>query len=294
MVKWDEVTNVEFRKHIMKKLISLLVGGFFCLSCNNRNVNKNADESLLPDTISFVELESSNTSGPNNNECQKAFDALGDTIFGEVLYGMDKEQATKRVREFQNKLDIFKYKRYNQSDGNGFVFAGIKFMDIEIVETEKEVLDVSTTRGRYYTSFTWKGELAQIVWESFYVSKNSKVEVSGHLLDFISFFENKYGKCSSKNISSDNWFYVDYEKRKNYFPGGNIAVWKTDNRLIQISIKGKDCPEFGSESGEYEYTIYVRFFDRSKEKEIDNYIAGKKNAKNNKIEEERQKSINAL
>lgn len=89
-------------------------------------------------------------------------------------------------------------------------------------------------------------------------------------------------------------FYTDYEGRKNYFSGGTVAEWKTDNRLLQISLKGKECPDYGNERGEYEYTIYVRFFDRSIEKEIENYINEKESRNNNRIEEQRQKSVNAL
>ena len=219
---------------------------------------------------------------------------MGDTIFGEVLYGMDKKQAINGVRKFQKKLDTFKYKQYDKPDGNGFIFADVKFMDIKIVDIEKEVLDVSTTRGRYYTSFMWKGKLSQIVWESFYISKYSKSEISAQLGDFISFFEKKYGKCTFKGVSSDNWFYTDYERRKNYFSGGTVAEWKTDNRLLQISLKGKECPDFGNERGEYKYTIYVRFFDRSIDNEIENYIKEKESRNSNRIKEQRQKSVNAL
>lgn len=279
----------------MKELICVLIGGFLFLSCNNQNKNKTAEDDLLPDSIPYVEFESYDCSGANNkNECVKAFDALGDTFFGEVLYGMDKKQAINSVRKFQNKLDVYKYKRYNKPDGNGFIYADVEFMEIEIVDIEKEVLDVSTTQGRYYSSFTWKGKLSQIVWESFYISKFSKTEVSAQLEDFIGYFEKKYGKCTSKGVSSENWFYTDYEKRKNYFPGGTVAEWKTDNRLLQISIKGKECPNYGNERGEYKYTIYVRFFDRSKDKEIEKYIKERESIQNNRIKEQRQKSINAL
>ena len=278
----------------MNKNIAVFIWSFFFFSCNNLNKNKIAEEDLMPDSIPFVELESSNSLEGNNNVCLNTFKALGDTIFGEVLYGMDKKQAINSVRKFQNKLDRYKYKRYNKPDGNGFIFADVKFMEIEIVDIEKEVLDVSTTQGRYYTSFTWKGKLSQIVWESFYISKFSKTEVSAQLGDFISYFEKKYGKCTSKCVSSDNWFYTDYERRKIFFPGGTVAEWKTDNRLLQISIKGKECPNYGNERGEYKYTIYVRFFDRSKDKEIESYIEEKESIQNNRIKEQRQKSINAL
>ena len=279
----------------MKELICFLIGGFLFLSCNNSNKNINVGKDLLPDSIPYVEHESSDGLGTNNNnDCIKAFETLGDTIFGDVLYGMDKKQAINSIRKFQSKLDIFKYKRYNKPDGNGFIFANVKFMDIDVVEFEKEVLDVSTTRGRYYSSFTWKGKLSQIVWESFYISKNGKSEVGAQLGKFVSFFETKYGKCTSKGISSRNWFYTDYERRKNYFSGGIVAEWKTDNRLVQISIKGKECPEYGNERGEYKYTIFVRFFDRTIDKEIESYIEEKKSIQNSRIKEQRQKSINAL
>lgn len=278
----------------MKRLFYAIFLIQVCLSCHNRNSNREAEE-VMPDTISLVELESSNDSGTSNNkDCIQVFELLGDTVFGEVLYGMDKKQAITGIRKFQNKLDLFKYKRYNQPEGNGFIFAGIKFMDIDIVDIEKEVLDVSTTRGRYYSSFTWKGKLSQIVWESFFISQYSKTEVSVQLGDFISFFEDKYGKCTYKGVSSDNWFYTDYERHKNYFPGGTVAEWKTDSRLVQISIKGKECPEYGNERGEYKYTIYVRFFDRSINNEIERYIEEKEITHNNRIKEQRQKSSKAL
>ena len=127
-------------------------------------------------------------------------------------------------------------------------------------------------------------------------------DIDGTLTDFrgfikrcaIPYFEKKYGKCTSKGVSSENWFYTDYEKRKNYFPGGTVAEWKTDNRLLQISIKGKECPNYGNERGEYKYTIYVRFFDRSKDKEIEKYIKERESIQNNRIKEQRQKSINAF
>ena len=99
----------------MNKNIAVFIWSFFFFSCNNLNKNKIAEEDLMPDSIPFVELESSNSLEGNNNVCLNTFKALGDTIFGEVLYGMDKKQAINSVRKFQNKLDRYKYKRYKES-----------------------------------------------------------------------------------------------------------------------------------------------------------------------------------
>lgn len=269
--------------------ITTFIIGVLLISCNNAKTNQQSNnEKMSIDSIP-TKLESECIVA-----CEPIFKELGDTIFGEVLFGMNKSQAKKKIRAFQDKLDRFKYKRYKQPDGNGFVFAEVEFMDINIVDIEKEVLDVTTTRGRYYSSFTWNGKLAQIVWNSFSVSRYSKADVSAQLEDFISYFENKYGRCTTKGVSSKNWFYIDYNGHKNYFPGGTVAEWKTDNRLLQISIEGKKCPEYGNERGEYRYTIYVRFFDRSIETDIESYIKEKEEKKNNKNKEQRQKSMNAL
>ena len=114
----------------MKELIWILIGGFLFLSCNNRNKTIVVEEGLLPDTIPYVELESSDgLRSTNNNECIKTFEALGDTIFGDVLYGMDINQAKNSLRKFQDRLSDNK----NHNRDLGFVFADISFMKISII-----------------------------------------------------------------------------------------------------------------------------------------------------------------
>ena len=94
----------------MKELICVLIGGFLFLSCNNQNKNKTAEEDLLPDSIPYVEIESYDSSGASTkNKCIKIFEALGDTIFGEVLYGMDIKEANNSVHKFLNKLNSANY-----------------------------------------------------------------------------------------------------------------------------------------------------------------------------------------
>lgn len=275
----------------MKELICVLIGGVLFLSCNNQNKNKIAEEDLLPDSIPYVELESNDSSGLNNrNECQKVFEALGDTIFGEVLYGMDIKEANNIVHKFQNKLNSA---NNSHKRNYGFVFADIHFMDIAIIEAEKEYPDVFK-RSRYHSSFTWKGKLSQIVWESYSISKHNKSEVGSELGYLISIFEKKYGKSNMEVLPTYQWFQTDYENRKNYFIGGTAAGWKTDNRLVEISINGKDCPKFGSELGEYKYTIDVRFYNRTIDKDLENYFQECQRIKNDNYRKDQQKYINAL
>lgn len=268
-----------------------MIGGFLFLSCNNQNKNKIAEEDLLPDTISYVELESNDSSGPSNkNECTKVFEALGDTIFGEVLYGMNIKEANNSVQKFQNKLNGA---NNSHKSNYGFLFADIHFTDIAIIEAEKEYPDVFK-RSRYHSSFTWKGKLSQIVWKSYSISKHNKSEVGNELGFLISIFKKKFGKENMEVLPSHQWFQTDYENHKNFFIGGTVAGWKTDNRLVEISINGKDCPKFGTESGDYKYTIDVRFYNRAVDKDIEKYFEENQRIKNEQYKKEQQKYINAL
>ena len=275
----------------MKELICVLIGGFLFLSCNNQNKNKTAEEDLLPDSIPYVEIESYDSSGASTkNKCIKIFEALGDTIFGEVLYGMDIKEANNSVHNFLNKLNSA---NYSHKRNYGFVFADIHFMDIAIIEAENEYPDVFKRR-RYHSSFTWKGKLSQIVWESYSISKHNKSEVGNELGYLVSIFEKKFGKGNMEVLPSHQWFQTDYENHKNYFIGGTVAGWKTDNRLVEISINGKDCPKFGSESGEYKYTIDVRFYNRTIDKDLENYFEESQRIENENYKKEQQQYINAL
>lgn len=220
------------------------------------------------------------------------FEARGDTIFANVLYGMSKQEAEQSIKQFQETL------KYPIPNRQGFIFGDIHFMDINVSD-----FSPSTSVDRYYGAYLWKGKLSSVTWSSYSQYANSKGRIEYVLNDFIKFFENRFGKPNFKNTESSYWLWSD--KGRPRFLNRDLAIWETNKRMIVIGIKGEKTPmydesyyELDSQEREYVYSIKVSFFDKKSYEEMEacnhEYIEelGKENRERQKNDS--IKSMNSL
>lgn len=249
-------------------------------SCNNRANDK---ESVLLGIDSLV---------IDSIKRDSIFEARGDTIFANVLYGMNKQEATQSIKQFQEKL------KHPQPQYDGFVFADIHFMNIGVYDFVP-----STYVDRYNDAYLWNGKLSSVTWRSYPQHANSKGRIEYVLNDFIKFFENRFGKPNFMNTESSYWLWS--ERGKPHFLDREVAIWETSKRKISVGIRGKKTPlldesnyDLYSPERDYEYVIKVSFFDKKPLAEMEtsnkDFIEeqGKKDRERQK--QDSLKSINSL
>ena len=111
-------------KHDLCLVFLILVS---LVSCNQVTVKDS--ENQVSDEFS----KSRETEKKDSIERERIFTALGDTIFGHVLYGMNESDARAAINDFQNSLPESQAKMFR------FTFSGIEFYDIneDIVNSDK-------------------------------------------------------------------------------------------------------------------------------------------------------------
>lgn len=243
----------------MKKLLYTSIGIFVLLIVGCKNTNNTSsynEEQAKKDSVALA-LKA------DSIDRERKFAAKGDTVFGRVCYGMNKEQSKKAAKEF---CEAFKDK-----SGYGFIFDTYDFHSIdyfkEIEEFSAYDLKHSSNNNRLF-----KGKLYSIEWESFRNYGKSGQEIANRLNHLIELFEVKYGKCNEKPLDLCNYF-GQYISNKKVVVCGYVAKWETINRKIFIFVDELVGSDRGSESTNepYQYRVSVHFINKEIEKEVDEY-----------------------
>ena len=221
---------------------------------------------------------------------EKIFRAKGDTIFGNVLYGMNKQQAKASIKQFQDKFK-------NQHWG-GFVFADTHFMDIEVFDLKLDDGLVDFDVNDHWGAELWKGKLSAVTWNSYCLFDNDPRSIEKTLMKFVSFFETKYGKPNSKYAEKSNWCYLVSDKW--HFINSVIAEWDSKEHKVRIYLKWIKYPSnfsFLTKNTiyDFEYVLNVNFFNKSFLSEIDSIGTNlKKQHERNALEKRKKDSIDYI
>lgn len=273
--------NLGYMRLLLYTLICAILVSIY--SCNKR-AKSNISVSTETDSLSIDSIKR-----------DSLFEARGDTIFANVLYGMNKQEAQQSLKQFQENL------KHCDPKIAGFDFAKIHFMEIDVCDFETHY---STSTTPYdYDAFLWKGKLSSVTWNSYYQYANSRGRIEYVLNDFIKYFENRFGKPNFKNTEPSYWLHT--VQNEQYFLDKDLAIWETSKRKIVIGIKGVKWPQHDestyapdSKEREYKYEIIVRFFDKKSLKEMDAYrydkIEEKGRERREKEKQDSLKSINSL
>lgn len=225
---------------------------------------------------------------------EKVFAALGDTVFGKVLYGMNEQETKEAINNFQSSLPKANSSMFC------FSFSGIEFYDIneDIVNSDK--VDFDKLKHAYKNqTIIWNGKLNSVIWHSRELCARTTEEIETELNNLCSFFENKYGKPNiKKNNEAINRSILVDNDRKLIFAGTTYATWETHDRAIEILLEGKNCPRDGSGTDWYVYYINLRFYDKPMMKEISSFLEQKETRDieefNEKLRQDSIKAANAL
>lgn len=265
-------------------LISLILVSL--ISCNQNKSNQ----------VDYNELERTYNDSIRQDSInrEKVFTALGDTVFGGVLYGMNIKQAMAAMKEFQGKLPVGKF-------GDGFMFSDIHFMDLDMHFTEgdklpNEEIESLTKSLIYSTNVFWKNKLIIAHWNSYTIEANSLEDIDIVMNNLVNLFVNKFGPCSNRLSSVyDLRFQGPYGEW--HFRGNVFARWETSTRGIQISINGEEDPtvrEKMERYNKYFYGVEIRFNNKKYDNEISAYVDSIKQIAVNKQKQDSLKSVNAL
>ena len=269
-----------------------------CFSCNNRGTSK-ADEHDQTKEDSIKQLSLIRQQDSINRE--SIFDALGDTVFGKVCFGMNKSQYRKAFNEFKKPLK--NDKDYYDFEFAGYDFCGDEGSDVE-KNSEKSVdgysygLESILKEDRLSTYF-YKDRLFSIRWDSW---RNIQDEymVKYSLGKIIALFEKKYGKPNVNNV--DRFNQLDIETGTSH-QMKVIARWETKKKKIIIfyrDLVGSERDKWMEQNhpSYYQYELIVQFLDKTIKKEVDEYIKPilQKFVDNNeeKIRQDSIKNANAL
>lgn len=238
------------------KTITIAILIILLVACSNRQSNSNQYYESKNDSLLLAHRNDS-----VNRE--RIFESKGDTIFAGVLYGMNKIEAEKSIKSFEQAL------KHYDANIKGFDFGSIHFMNISLYDYEDFK---PSCPDPYENSYLWKGKLSSVEWHSYNLEAQKLNEIENVLNKLIHFFESRYGKPNFKIIQSRNWFVFN---DGNYqFFDYNIAKWETKKRLITIGIEWDKWPKTYTEIKEglgYKYNIDVRFSDKEKISEIVEY-----------------------
>lgn len=250
-----------------KNAIVVLVIALVACTTRQPSVSQANDESRN-DSLLFAQRQYS-------IERERIFEALGDTAFSGVCYGMKKNQYLKAFNAFKKPLKT--------KDGfRDFEFAGYEFYGDEGSDVEnnnsKSVsgypygLDDILKEDRLRTYF-YKGRLFSVRWNSGRSIQSERI-VKYSLGKLVSFFENKYGKpnvnntdrFNSSNIETGTWHQMKV-----------IAKWETKKKKIIIfyrDLVGSERDKWMDENypSDYQYELDVQFLDKTQKKEVDEYI----------------------
>lgn len=254
----------------MKKILVIVFAIVMMLSsCNNGKLSAmHADETA---SIDSSEIEA--------RARDSIFQSRGDTIFGNVLYGMNKQETKASIKQFQENLKHPLLK-------TGFVFAGHWFMDIDIYNRDvNDDILIDYYIGNHDGAELWKGKLSAVTWSSEYLYGKIPREVEETLNKFVELFEKRFGKPNSKKTAEHDWIYFSTysEPYRFYYLDPQIATWDSKERMVIIFMEGKNPPTYyngkyisqtGHEGLPFKYKLKVSFFDKTFLEEISS--AGKK------------------
>ena len=196
-------------------------------------------------------------------EREEIFAALGDTVFADVLYGMNRPQAYGSLDAFRTSLSCYK----------GFQFAGTKFNDFELRDIEKvrtEELESYLYGSFYGYTLLYEDKLFKVIWHPYsnIDTHHSLEEIEKPINDFLAFFEKRYGKPNKKVES------VSQLKNNQTI---KYAVWKTENRCIEMNVWFEKYRDSSNPfKYKYFYSIGVQFYDPIVFKKVETYIEQRK------------------
>ncbi len=233
----------------------------------------------------------------DSTERAHLFQALGDTVFGKVCYGMNKTQYQKAVNTFIKSLK-------GDAETCDFMFGGYGF-DIDEYTQFEDVYSKNPTNIpnlEYYLNdqltgtLFYKGRLISVQWHA-YGNSNYHYQVTDKLSELFSYFEKKYGKPNVNNIENfdANNIEVGRSDRDKV-----IARWETDNRKIVIYYKEmtRGDRRIESSSLHYQYFLDVYFLDKERKHELNEFIKpvlnNLKEAEQEKKRQEKKNMENAL
>lgn len=263
---------------------------FLLISCNQKQptATDSTSDFSKEDSLAFVNRKDS-------LERELVFEALGDTAFGNICFGVNETQYLKALNAF--KRPLIKESRYFDIE-----FADYKFHIDEgsHVEKNKNVsiqgwpygLEDILKEDRMRTYF-YNNKLFSINWNSSrrigdYSSVKKQIEY------LVSYFEKRYGKPNVNNIALFNSSYIETGV---WFQMKVIAKWDTNNRKIVIyyrELVGNERDKWMDENypNEYQYELDINFIDKAQKRDVDNYIKPiLKRFSDDYIEKERRDSI---
>lgn len=253
----------------MKKhsaILVIFIIGASLISCHNSKSNHQIDkEQIIEDSIKKVNL----TRQQDSIDRERIFEALGDTVFRGVCFGMNRSQYQKAFNAFKKPLK-------KECDFDYFKLAGIKFREwggtsiennhVRSVEGYPYGLDDILKEKRLGTYF-YNNKLFSVEWESERLVHDRYV-VKSSLIRLITLFEKKYGKTNVNNTEDFNGSWDQLSE---------IARWETGKRRIIIYYRDLASSERDKWMEEnypsyYQYQLIVHFLDKMQKKEVDEYI----------------------
>ena len=259
----------------MKKYSTILIAfviGTSLISCHNsKSGNKISKNQAIEDSIKQLSLIRQKDSIERERIC----DALGDTVFGKVCFGMNKTQYRKAFNEFKKPLK-------NDKDYYDFDFAGYEFRGDEGSDVEKNSdktidgypygLENILKEDRLWTYF-YKDRLFSIRWDSWRDIQDEDI-VKYSIGKLITLFEKKYGK---PNVNNTDIFNRSYIETGAWHQMKVIARWETGKKKIIIfyrDLVGSERDKWMEDNypSYYQYELIVQFLDKTIKNEVDEYI----------------------
>lgn len=236
---------------IMKKILrytSFIFVAMIIFSCTNKNVAE-VQESNDKDSLLLAQRHDS-------IERDRKFDALGDTVFNTICYGMS-------ISQFVDAYNVFKKTRMSKEHEEYFEFADYEFIIYKSEFTKREINN-PIEEIDLWTEF-FNNQLFSVRWDS-WRKIQSPESTKKSLAKLVSYFEKKYGPANSKNAMIMDCVYDRL-----------VAEWETEERKIMIlydDLIGVSRDKYMDE--EYpsykQYEVSVRFIDKTKRKAVDDYV----------------------
>ena len=248
---------------------------------NEQSLSKAYMDSIRQDSISREEL----------------FKSFGDTIFGNVLYGMDEAQASQKLDEFWNSLPKSSRWTYHK-----FSFAGIdfnKWKPFPIDDIKAEIAysysESSNSYSLFDRSIIYRDKLCSIVWETDSIEEDNINVIDGYLKELTKYFETKYGKPNSKMYDINDALIRTNGGRVLLL--GTYALWSTHDREVSIKVSGR-YPKYLYGFSCYVYKIRVYFYNTELMKDVRSFYESKvkeyRDILNEREKQDSIKTINAL